>query len=102
MFDKKILYALLQKQQYDAILDILQQEYTHLITNFLVHHSIIVSEKDTLWDLLQQLKHHFPSQEGISLILSQTFWNEELSTEEKIELLVENYTMIRHKLSKSK
>lgn len=99
MLDKNVIKPLLEKQQYDEILNILTQEYRDILQNFFKKHNIAYTEKDTMLDLILKLKTYFPEYKGFASLLSTALFAEDMDVSDRIATLLDGYENILKQLT---
>lgn len=99
MLDKDVIKPLLEKQEYDEILNILTQEYREILQKFFKTHNIAYTEKDTMLDLILKLKTYFPKYKGFASLLSSALFTEDMPNFDRITTLLDGYESILNQLT---
>ena len=99
MLEKNKIDELLKNKEYEKITDILRSEYITIIENFFMKNGIVFESNATLLDLLANLGMHFPEYTGISDLLTEAFFSEEMSDINRITTLVDAYSDIAIELT---
>lgn len=86
MLDINKCKELLRKEKYSKIYKILEEEYISIFYKLLNK-----EEETTLLKLLLEVNEKFPKYEGTVKILTEAFFNEKMTKEERISFLLDAY-----------
>jgi len=99
MLSKVLVMDLLKNGEYAKIVEYFSNEYREILEIFLIKNNIEVSEENSMIDVMYKVEINFPKYSGLMMLISRALFNEDITIGDRIEKLIDNYNIIKEKLT---
>lgn len=99
MLDKNKVMTMLKENNYNGIINHFEFEYSKLLKDFLISKNIEVLEDDKIIDFMYKVRINFPKYSTLMLNLSRKLYDEELSSMDRINKMIDMYKVLIEKFT---
>ena len=99
MLVEKEIKELASKKEYIKVLNYFHYEFTQLLRDFLERNGVEIKQDDCLINYILKTRIFMPQYSVYTIPISVVMYNEKYPEEEKYELLLQSYQMVKEAFS---